>query len=60
MARGIVLLASVVLLAASGRAPAQQPSVIPAGEVRANDRVVSRGDAGAIRIRLASRDVVYE
>ena len=40
MARRLLLLASVVLLAASGRALAQQPSVIPAGEVRADDLVV--------------------
>lgn len=40
MARRVVLLASVLLLAASGRAWSQQPSVIPAGEVRANDLVV--------------------
>ncbi len=40
MARRLLLLASVVLLAASGRAPAQQPSVVPAGEVRADDLVV--------------------
>ena len=40
MARRLLLLASVVLLAASGRAPAQPPSVVPAGEVRAGDLVV--------------------
>ncbi len=40
MARRLPLLACVVLLAASGRASARQPSVIPAGEVRADDLVV--------------------
>jgi hypothetical protein len=40
MARRLVLLASVVLLAASGRALALQTTVIPAGEVHADDLVV--------------------
>lgn len=40
MARRLVLLASIVFLAASGRAWAEQPSVVPAGEVRAGDLVV--------------------
>jgi hypothetical protein len=39
MVRGFVLLASVVLLAASGRAWAQ-PSLVPAGELRSGDLVV--------------------
>jgi hypothetical protein len=40
MARRILLLASVVLLAASGRAWAEDPSVVPAGTVHTGDFVV--------------------
>jgi len=40
MARRLLLLASVLLLAASGRAYAEEPSVVPAGTLRAGDLVV--------------------